>query len=410
MAGMETTLEAGAERRLGEYFDRLGQVLGSDSRRASFAMYAMGLLGDGERKSVEPIAARCCPDPFAVEAMHQRLLHFIANANWSDAAVRREAARYALSALTAREPVGSWIIDDTGFLKQGKHSVGVQRQYTGSAGKVTNCQVGVSLSLASQTAHLPIDFELYVPKSWAEDPVRRREARIPESLVFQTKPQLALQMMRRAIADGMPKGVVLADAAYGDSSEFRKDVRHLGLDYAVGVSSTTKVWLADSSGRRHGEPLSVAELAAQNTCLFRRTTWREGTAGRLSARFLLRRVIPHHNDGIAPSVREDVWLLMEWEDGESKPTKFHFINLPPARRSKKLIVRIIKQRWRTERVYEDMKGELGLDHFEGRRFQGWQHHVSVALSCYAYVVAEQARRFPPSAREASQDRPQCLAA
>ena len=407
---MKTTLEVGAQRRLEAYFNRLGHVLGSDSRRGSFAMYATGLLGDCERKSVEPIAARVCPDPALVDAVHQRLLHFIANAKWSDADVRREAVRYALSAIIEREPIGSWIIDDTGFEKQGKHSVGVQRQYTGSAGKVTNCQVGVSLSLASRTAHLPIDFDLYVPKSWTEDPVRRREARIPDALVFQTKPQLALNMMRRAIADGMPQGVVLADAAYGDSSEFRKGVRHLDLDYAVAVSSTTKVWLTDSLVRRCGEPLSVADLAAQNTRLFRRTTWREGTSERLSARFVLRRVIPYHDDGIDPSVREDVWLLMEWEDSESKPTKFHFINLPPGRRSRKRIVRLIKQRWRTERVYEDLKGELGLDHFEGRSFPGWHHHVTVALSCYAYVAAEQARRFPPSAREAPQDHPQSLAA
>ena len=399
---METTLEAGAQRRLEEYLNRIGAVLGNDSRRASFAMYAMGLLGDGERKSVEPIAARVCPDPAAVDAMHQRLLHFVSNAAWCDASVRREAARYALSEITAREPIGSWIIDDTGFLKQGKDSVGVQRQYTGSAGKVTNCQIGVSLSLASRTAHLPIDFELYIPKNWADDPVRREKAHIPEALIFQTKPQLALNMMQRALDNGMPKAPVLGDTAYGDSSQFRKAVRNLRLDYALAVSANTKVWLTDSLIRRCGEALSVSELAAQNLRRFRRTTWREGTSERLSARFALQRVIPFHDDGIDPSVREDVLLLMEWEDGEAKPTKFYFINLPPARRSRKRIVRLIKQRWRTERVYEDMKGELGLDHFEGRSFIGWHHHVSVALSCYAYVVAEQARRFPPSAREAHQ--------
>ena len=407
---MNTTLKEGAQQRLGEYFDRLGKVLGSDSRRASFAMYAMGLLGEGERKSVEPIAARACPNPLLVDSVHQRLLHFLSNSKWSDRAVRLEAARYALLELLARAPVESWILDDTGFLKQGTHSVAVQRQYSGSAGKVTNCQIGVSLSLASRTAHLPIDFELYVPKKWAEDPVRRKEARIPDALVFQTKLELALNMLRRAIADGMPRGVVLADAAYGDSSAFRKEVRRLGLDYGVGVSSTTKVWQTDSLLRRRGAPLSASQLATQNIRLFRRTSWREGTSGRLSARFLLRRVIPFHDDGIDPSVREEVWLLMEWENGESKPNKFHFINLPPKQRSKKHLVRIIKQRWRTERVYEDLKGELGLDHYEGRRYLGWQHHVSVALSCYAYVVAEQARRFSPSAREAAEDRPHRLAA
>ncbi len=168
-------------------------------------MYAMGLLGDGERKSVEPIAARACPDPARIDAVHQRLLHFT-NANWSDAEVRRVAADHALAAMTEREPVVAWILDDTGFLKQGKHSVGVQRQYTGSAGKITNCQIGVSLAVATETEHLPIDFELYLPESWLDDPNRRSEARIPDSVRFKTKPELALDMVRRALDHGVPPG------------------------------------------------------------------------------------------------------------------------------------------------------------------------------------------------------------
>jgi len=402
---METTLEAGAQRRLAEYFGELGNVLGSESRRASFAIYAMGLLGDGERKSVEPIAARACPDPLKVDAMHQQLLHFVSNANWSDADVRLAATRAGLSALTLREPIGSWIIDDTGFLKQGKDSVGVQRQYTGSAGKITNCQIGVSLSLASQSNHLPVDFELYIPKTWAADPERRKRAHIPDEVVFQTKIQLALTMIRRGLRNKLPRGIVLSDAAYGDSTVFRNEVRSLGLDYGVGVSSNTKVWRTDSLIRRRGEALSVTQIAAEEIKLFRRTTWREGTGERLSARFLLRKVIPYHDDGIPPSVREDVWLLMEWEEGQAKPNKFHFINIAPsARVSCKRIVRLVKQRWRTERVYQDLKGELGLDHFEGRSYRGWHHHVSVALCCYSFVVAEQARRFSPSAGKEGPDR------
>ena len=151
---MRTIMDAEGVQRLEAYFQRIGDVLGEDSRRGSFAIYAMGLLGEGERKSIEPIAARACPDPSKVDAMHQRLLHFAVNSRWSDREVRREAARYALEALTQREPVEAWIIDDTGFLKQGKHSVGVQRQYTGSAGKITHCQIGVSLSVATRTEHL----------------------------------------------------------------------------------------------------------------------------------------------------------------------------------------------------------------------------------------------------------------
>src|SRR5438552_7324908 len=228
---MEATLEAGAQGRLEEYFVKLGEVLGSETRRASFAMYATGLLGDAERKSVEPIAALACPDPDAVDAMHQRLLHFVSNSPWSDAEVRQEAARYALSALVERGPIGSWLIDDTGFLKQGKHSVGVQRQYTGTAGKITNCQIGVSLAVASASTQVGIDFELYLPKSWATDAARRKEARIPDDIGFRTKHEMALAMIRRAIADGVPPGVVLADAAYGNSFSFREQLTALGLQY-----------------------------------------------------------------------------------------------------------------------------------------------------------------------------------
>ena len=212
-------------QRLEQYFQRIGEVLGEESRRGSFALYAMGLLGDGERKSVEPLAARACPDPKRVEAMHQRLLHFAVDSKWSDRQVRRVAAQYALEEMTRREPVEVWMVDDTGFLKQGKHSVGVQRQYTGSAGKVANCQIGVSLRVATRTEHLPLDFELYLPECWANDAARRREARIPADVPFKTKPQLALQMIDRAVEDGVPPGVVLADTAYGSCSQFRARLR-----------------------------------------------------------------------------------------------------------------------------------------------------------------------------------------
>jgi SRSO17 transposase len=371
----------------------------------------MGLFGDGERKSVEPIAARACADPERVEDEHQRLCHFLVDSKWSDRDVRRFAARYGVDTLTAREPIGAWIVDDTGMLKQGSHSVGVQRQYTGSAGKVTNCQVAVSLSLATATEHLPVDFELYLPKSWTDDAKRRREARIPQEVVFGTKLDLALDMIDRAIEDNLPRGIVLVDTAYGNSNKFREDIRWRGLDYAVAVEGSTKVWLLDKLDRRHGEPTSLRALADLIALRggFRRTTWREGTRVDLSARFAVRRVLPSHDDGWLPSQREPVWLLIEWPDGEAAPTKFYMLTLPK-NATRKRMVRIVKQRWRTERVYEDLKGELGFDHYEGRRFPGWHHHVSVALSCYAFIVAERARRFSPSAGRTQADHPLQIAA
>jgi SRSO17 transposase len=359
---------------------------------------------------MEPIAARACPDLRAVDAAHQRIHHLITQSPWSDQQVRRESAWYALAEMQKREPIVAWIVDDTGFIKQGKHSVGVQRQYTGSAGKITNCQIGVSLCLATRSQQLPVDFELYLPKCWADDPDRRKEAKIPDDVLFRTKPELALQMIRRGVADGLPRSIVLVDTAYGNSSEFRTELRRLELDYAAAVDSTTKVWRMDRRLRRRGNALSVKELASlMGRQSFRRVTWRQGTSQRLSARFAFRRVVPFHDDGFDPSVREDVWLVMEWEDGEPEPTKFYFATMPPTI-TRKQLVRIIKLRWRTERMYEDLKGQLGLDHFEGRRYRGWHHHVSAVICCYAFIVAEHARAFPPSPREEADADSQPLAA
>jgi len=397
MLGMVEELEAGAQRRVEGFLARIGTVLGNKKRRACFAVYTMGLLGGAERKSIEPLALQACTDPALAKAAHDRLLHFISDATWDDHAVRHEAVEYALGEMTEQEPVQAWIVDDTGFIKQGRHSVGVQRQYTGSAGKITNCQVGVSLTLATQTMHLPVDFELYLPESWANDRARRLEAKIPDEVVFKTKLQLALDMIRRAVADGLPRGLVLFDAAYGDSSEFRAALRRLDLDYGAGVSSKITVWRLDSLGRRCGDPVSAHTLASQQT--FRRYTWREGSRKNLSARFAFERVVPAHDDGIEPAEREHVWLVSEWRDDEPEPSRFHLTNVSPDLPGK-YIINLLKQRWRTERVYQDMKGELGLDHFEGRLFRGWHHHVSVALCCYAFVAAERARRFPPEARRA----------
>lgn len=407
---MQHGLTSAAERRLNDFLEQIGSTLGNRRRRASFAAYALGLLGDGERKSVEPIAARTCPDPDAVDAVHQQLLHFVSNSDWSDRRVRLQASRYALSAMMAKEPVDTWILDDTGFLKQGKHSVGVQRQYTGSAGKVTNCQIGVSLTLATRNVYMPVDFDLYLPRSWLDDPDRRHEARIPDDLEFRTKVDLAMDMIRRAVDSDLPRGVVLADSFYGDSTEFRALLRRSGLHYAVGVSYNLKVWPVLASGRRSKRTQWLGEIAeGLPATAYRKVTWRNGTKQRLASHFAFKRVVPCHSDGVRPSDREHVWLVIEWEAGEESPNKFFFVSLPETT-SMREIVRVIKQRWLTERMYEDLKGELGLDHFEGRRYRGWHHHISVVLCCAAFVVAEQCRSFSPSAPGGAEGGPEPVAA
>ncbi len=245
----QKTSEIGTAYRLEQFFDGIGKHLKDWRKKESFAMYALGILGDGERKSAEPIAARACGDESRTAAVHQKLLYFLACSRWDDRAVRVDAAHYAIDAVQERGPITTWIIDDTGFLKQGEHSVGVQRQYTGSAGKITNCQIGVSLAVASTPSRLPVDFELYLPESWTEDHARRREARIPDDVPFKTKIELALDMIRRAKEQGIPGDIMLADSAYGDSTHFRNSVRELGFDFAVGVHHTLGVLRLDRNDR-----------------------------------------------------------------------------------------------------------------------------------------------------------------
>jgi len=404
------TSEIAAAARLEQFFGGIGRHLKDRRKRESFAMYAFGILGDGERKSAEPIAARACADPGQVNNLHSKLLYFLARSEWDDRAVRLEAARYAIDAVQKREPVTTWIIDDTGFLKQGSHSVGVQRQYTGSAGKITNCQLGVSLAVATGSEQIPVDFELYLPASWMDDPQRRREARIPDSMTFKTKVDLGLEMIERAVRNGVPGDIMLADSAFGDCTHFRNAVRTLGFDFAVGVLPTLGVVRLDRLDRINDRRESVAELvAALPKKAFRRLTWRSGTRRPLRSRFCFVRAKTTHDDGIALADREPLWLVAEWLEGEAKPTKFILTTLP-RRMSHKQIVRILKERWRTERMYEDLKGELGLDHFEGRSFPGWHHHVSVVLCCYAFVIAERVGAFPPSAARTRRDRPLSVAA
>jgi len=191
---------------------------------------------------MEPMAARACPNPEGVDAAHERLTYFTRGAEWSDRDVRGEAARDALAAMTARGPVMDWMMDDTGFPRQGTHSMNVQRRYSGTIGKIASCQVAASLAVATRTERVPVDFALYLPESWTEDPSRRAEAHIPEEVTFKTKPELGIEMIERAVADGLPAGLVLTDSAYGDNSEFRRHVHCEGLDYAVGLHRTTTVW------------------------------------------------------------------------------------------------------------------------------------------------------------------------
>ena len=380
------------EKRFDAYLDQIGGLLRDKRQRASFAVYAAGLLSDGERKSMEPIAARACPDPELVHGMHQRLIHFTTTAAWKDEPVRLMAARYGVEEMERHGSISSWIIDDTGFVKKGDHSPGVQRQYTGTVGKRTNCQIGVSLVLANTQSELPVDFRLYIPQSWADDRPRCKAAHIPDDVGYAPKWQLALDMIEAAVEADLPQGVVLADSGYGDTGAFREKLTALGLKYAVDVKVHTVVRRVGASGNL-GKPMSVKQLASRLKSSFRKTTWREGSKVSLQSHFArVRVVVGSGNDDI----RTAQWLLIEWPKGLKEPEHYVLSTLSKST-SLKEMVRTAKNRWRVERSYQDLKGQLGLDHYEGRSFIGWHHHVTVALACYAFLVAERSRSFPPSA-------------
>lgn len=285
--------------------------------------------------------------------------------------------------MTAYGPVESWVIDDTSFLKQGSHSVGVERQYTSSLGKVRNCQIGVSLTVTTRAQQAPIDFALYLPESWAVDRTRRREARIPDDVQFATKVELALQLLARAVDAGIPRGLIVADRAYGDVCEFRTGIRNLGLHHAVAVGHDTAVIDLDAVNRPRDEVTTIGALA-------RRIDVQHGIQP--SARCAVRRVVPVADlvDGVFMRDPEPSWLVVERAGGE--PASYLLCSLPERMKPEEL-ARIAMQRSCTQRAHRALKHELGLDHYEGRRFPGWHHHVSVVLCCHAFIVAERARHL-----------------
>jgi SRSO17 transposase len=392
------------------YLDAIVGGLGHARRAASARAYCTGLLLPGERKSIEPMAARL--DPAHVQAKHQSLHHVVAQAKWDDAALLAAVRAEVMPVIERHGPITYWIVDDTGFPKQGKHSVGVTRQYCGQLGKQDNCQVAVSLSVANDHASLPIAYQLFLPEVWANDQPRRAKAGVPDTITFETKTAIALGQLRQALAAGVPVGIVLGDPAYGDETDFRVGVADLGLHYVLGVRSGTSVWAPGTGplppapwsghGRRptrlrrdaEHQPVTLKALALSLPAdAWRSVTWRAGTNGELSSRFAAVRVRPAHRDTQRSEPWPEEWLLIEWPDGDAEPAKYWFSNL--ARRTTlKRLVRIAKARWWIERDYQELKQELGLGQFEGRNWRGFHHHASLCIAAYGFLIAERCL-FPP---------------
>ena len=403
--------DEGSEARFSAYVATLARCLRHKDRVEPFRRYCVGLLLPGERKSVEPMAARLRPERTAAE--HQSLLHFVGQSPWDERVLLRAVREAVLPAMTARSPVTAWILDDTGFPKKGPHSVGVARQYCGELGKQDNCQVAVSLSVASAEASLPIAWQLYLPEAWANDPARRAAAKVPPEVAFATKPEIALAQIRAALEEGVPPGVVLADAGYGNNSAFRDAIAELGLDYVVGVLGNIVVWPPGTkpevpawSGRgrratrlRRGgddaEVVQVRTLAARlPDATWRSVRWRAGVAEELCSRFAAVRVRPAQGDARRSEARGEHWLLVEWPHDAAEATKFWLSTLPEETPIADL-VHLAKQRWLIERDYLELKQELGLGHYEGRGWRGFHHHAALCIAAYGFLVAERAA-FPPS--------------
>ena len=331
--------------------------------------------------------------PGGVSAQHQKLLHFVANAPWSDEAVLAKVRQMVLPKIERHGPIEAWIIDDTSFPKQGRHSVGVHRQYCGQLGKQANCQAVVTLSVANHHASLPIAYRLYLPQEWIEDAERRKKARIPEEITFKTKPQIALEQIHAACAAGVARGVVLMDAAYGCHSALRHGVSALALSYVAAIAWTIKV-RAVADGGKLGPRMSAKDLAlGLPTHAWRTVTWREGTNGRLTSRFARVRVRTSPIRRAKDRTQET--LLIEWPKGEAAPSQYWLSTLPESTALRRL-VDIAKMRWRIERDYQDLKQEIGLGHYEGRGWPGFHHHGTLCIAAYGFLISER-ETIPPSA-------------
>lgn len=404
--------ESGARaERFAAYIGDLASVLGHPLRHGPMVSYCTGLLMPADRKSVEPMAEKTAPERTA--AQHQSLLHFVGKGDWSDEAVLGKVREHVVPKIEAHGAISAWIIDDTGFPKKGKHSVGVARQYCGQLGKQDNCQVAVSLSIANDHASLPVAYRMYLPESWASDPARREKAGVPADVTFKTKPQIALEQIAWAVAAGLPRGDVLDDAAYGSEAKFRTCVTGLGLRYVMGVKSTVTVWAPGTAalppkpysgrGRRPArpvrdaanKPINVEELAlALPSEAWQEVRWRQGTNEKLQGRFARLRVRPAHERATATDKIAEEWLLIEWPEDEKKPTKYWLATLK-ANVTFSHLVHKAKLRWRIERDYLELKQEIGLGHYEGRGWRGFHHHATLCIAAYGFLISERAD-FPPS--------------
>jgi SRSO17 transposase len=390
------------DHRLTTFLEELLAPLGRKERRHWARVYVQGLLLDGERKSIEPLASRI---PGAdVQALRQ----FVGQSPWDVEAVQQRLARKIVDLLSEPEV---WIVDETSFPKAGDHSVGVARQYCGALGKVANCQVAVTLHWSSAEASCPLGWRLYLPQVWFEDGKRTQEVKLPKEVVYRSQTELALELIDQMLRWEVPRMPVVADSAYGNSFDFREQLRQRQLSYVLAVEPSTVVWTQDPNtvpvppsaptGRPRRYPPLEATPAPQDlttvarqlpASAWKKVTWRAGTRGPQRSRFARLKVWAAHGwRAQEHPERVAEWLLIEWPEGEAEPTKYWLAQCGPGRPGLRRLVKMAHARWRIEMDYRELKDELGLDHFEGRHWLGWHHHVTLVTLAYAFLRCEQAR-------------------
>jgi SRSO17 transposase len=393
--------------RLLAFVDEVVRPLPHVRQRENAVLYVRGLIEQGGRKSLQPTLFRLEQTPARYESLQQ----FLADSPWDPELLVRACAERVAPEIG----VSAWVVDDTGIVKDGKHSPGVKRQYSGTLGKIGNCQVTVSVHAVGERGTLPLGWSLYLPEEWCDDQERRRKAKIPDRVCFQTKPALAADLCEQASGWEIPTAPILADSAYGDDSRFRSRLDAQELEYVLAVSAKVSVYGPETTfavperngtvGRRRSvarpdrKPESVRALAlrlpkrAWKTLACRTTAAGEG----VSSRFAFVRVVATHpvrNNNLPP--REE-WLIIEWPEREDAPTDYWLSNLP-ANTPRERLARLARLRWTIELDYRQLKGELGLDHYEGRSYAGFHHHCALVTCAHAFLTLE--RLCPKAPRPA----------
>ena len=385
--------------RLAAYFADVTAGLRRADQRANALLYARGLMEAGARKSLEPVVARLGGSGAEYEALQ----HFLADSPWDPAVVDRAVAERVCAVI---EPE-AWVLDDTGVVKDGKHSPGVKRQYSGTLGKTGNCQVTVSLHAVGAGGTVPLGFRLYLPEEWCDEMPRRRKAKIPDEVEFQTKPALGGELVARAAGWRIRRAPVLGDQAYGDDAKLRTRLHGDGIDYVLSIGGECGVYAPDtvfavperkpgsrgrppSALRADREPTSIAELVAGlDEDVWQTVCFRERDGEQLHSRFAFVRVIAANPVDVQRQEPREEWLIAEWPEGKDAPTDYWISNLPAATEPERL-ARLARLRWMIELDYKQLKGELGLDHYEGRSYLGFHHHCTIVTAAHGFLTLERA--------------------